>query len=118
MVILSLKGPSQAITERGLGPKVRGRSRNFNDINKFLVKRNYIFGTDNYGRDVFGRVMLGARVSMSIRVIAVLISLLIGVFIGLVSGYYGGLTDRILMMVINIFWSIPTLLLVIANSLT
>ena len=86
-------------------------------IEQFLIKRNYIFGTDNYGRDVFGRVMLGTRVSMSIGIIAVLISLLIGLFIGLTSGYYGGLTDKILMMVINIFWSIPTLLLVIAFSL-
>ena len=86
-------------------------------VNKFLIKRYYVFGTDNYGRDVFGRVMLGTRVSMSIGIIAVLISLLIGVFIGLISGYYGGLIDRILMMVINIFWSIPTLLLVIAFSL-
>ena len=86
-------------------------------IEQFLIKRNYIFGTDNYGRDVFGRVILGTRVSMSIGIIAVLISLLIGLFIGLTSGYYGGLTDKILMMVINIFWSIPTLLLVIAFSL-
>ena len=86
-------------------------------IDKFLIKRNYLFGTDNYGRDVFGRVMLGTRVSMSIGIIAVFISLLIGVFIGLISGYYGGLTDQILMMVINIFWSIPTLLLVIAFTL-
>ena len=86
-------------------------------IDEFLIKRNYLFGTDNYGRDVFGRVMLGTRVSMSIGIIAVFISLLIGVFIGLISGYYGGLTDQILMMVINIFWSIPTLLLVIAFTL-
>ena len=86
-------------------------------IDKFLIKRNYLFGTDNYGRDVFGRVMLGTRVSMSIGIVAVLISLLIGLLIGLTSGYYGGLTDKILMMVINIFWSIPTLLLVIAFSL-
>ena len=86
-------------------------------IDKFLIKRNYLFGTDNYGRDVFGRVMLGTRVSVSIGIIAVFISLLIGVFVGLISGYYGGLTDQILMMVINIFWSIPTLLLVIAFTL-
>ena len=85
--------------------------------NKFINERKFIFGTDSFGRDVFGRVMLGTRVSLFIGFIAVLISLLIGVTIGLVSGYYGGLIDDISMMIINIFWSIPTLLLVIAISL-
>ena len=61
--------------------------------------------------------MLGTRVSLFIGFIAVLISLMIGVTIGLVSGYYGGLIDDISMMIINMFWSIPTLLLVIAISL-
>ena len=55
--------------------------------------------------------------SLSIGIIAVLISLLIGIPIGLISGYYGGTIDKISMMIINIFWSIPTLLLVIAFSL-
>ncbi|MDA8589375.1 ABC transporter permease, partial [Flavobacteriaceae bacterium] len=66
---------------------------------------------------VFGRVILGTRVSISIGIISVLISLLIGMFIGLISGFYGGYIDKISMMIINIFWSIPTLLLVIAFSL-
>ena len=85
--------------------------------NKFINERKFIFGTDSFGRDVFGRVMLGTRVSLFIGFIAVLISLLIGVTIGLVSGYYGGFIDDVSMMVINMFWSIPTLLLVIAISL-
>lgn len=84
---------------------------------KYIKTRKYIFGTDNYGRDVFGRIVLGTRVSISIGIIAVLISLLIGVTIGLISGFYGGVIDKFFMMIINIFWSIPTLLLVIAFSL-
>jgi len=85
--------------------------------NKYINKRSFLFGTDSFGRDVFGRVMLGTRVSLFIGIIAVFISLLIGLSIGLISGYYGGLIDKLSMMVINIFWSIPTLLLVIAISL-
>ena len=86
-------------------------------VSNYIVNRKYLFGTDNYGRDVFGRIILGTRVSLSIGIIAVLISLLIGIPIGLISGYYGGTIDKISMMIINIFWSIPTLLLVIAFSL-
>ncbi|KRO88799.1 MAG: peptide transporter [Cryomorphaceae bacterium BACL29 MAG-121220-bin8] len=84
---------------------------------KYINKRSFLFGTDSFGRDVFGRVMLGTRVSLFIGLIAVFISLLIGLSVGLLSGYYGGLIDKISMMFINIFWSIPTLLLVIAISL-
>ena len=84
---------------------------------KYINNRSFLFGTDSFGRDVFGRVMLGTRVSLFIGLIAVFISLLIGLSVGLLSGYYGGLIDKISMMFINIFWSIPTLLLVIAISL-
>tara|TARA_X000000368_G_scaffold415084_1_gene406192 strand:+ start:1125 stop:2198 length:1074 start_codon:yes stop_codon:yes gene_type:complete len=85
---------------------------------KYIKKRIFIFGTDSFGRDVFGRVVLGTRVSLSIGFIAVLISLIIGLSIGMLGGYYGGLVDKIVMTTINVFWSIPTLLLVIAISVS
>ena len=88
-----------------------------NDLAKQYIKnRKFIFGTDSFGRDIFGRLVLGTRISLSIGFIAVIISLLIGLSIGLLGGYYGGLTDKIVVGIINIFWSIPTLLLVIAIS--
>ena len=84
---------------------------------KYISQRKFIFGTDSFGRDVYGRIVLGTRVSLSIGFIAVLISLVIGLSIGILGGYYGGLVDKIVMTIINIFWSIPTLLLVIAISI-
>jgi len=88
-----------------------------NDLKKqFIKNRKFIFGTDSFGRDVFGRLVLGTRISLTIGFIAVIISLLIGLSLGLLGGYYGGNTDKIIMGLINIFWSIPTLLLVIAIS--
>ena len=90
---------------------------NVHEIEKFISEKKFIFGTDIYGRDLFSRIILGTRVSLSIGLMAVFISNFIGIILGLISGYYGGYIDKVIVFVINIFWSIPTLLLVIALSL-
>ncbi len=90
---------------------------NVHDIEKFISEKKFIFGTDIYGRDLFSRIILGTRVSLSIGLMAVFISNFIGIILGLISGYYGGYIDKVIVWIINIFWSIPTLLLVIALSL-
>ncbi len=85
---------------------------------KYIKDSTFYFGTDLYGRDLFSRVILGSRVSISIGIMAVIISTLIGLFFGSIGGYFGGISDKIIMYILNVFWSIPTLLLVIAISLS
>ena len=75
-------------------------------------------GTDRYGRDIMSRLLVGARVSIAVGLVAVLLSLSIGIILGSLAGYFGGVVDNIVMWVINILWSIPTLLLVFAITLT
>ncbi len=71
------------------------------------------FGTDDMGRDMFGRVIYGARVSLTVGVLAVLIELLIGVALGAVSGFYGGPLDAVTMRVTDIFLAFPYILFAI-----
>ena len=94
------------------------KSLSKNEIeSKYITVRKFLFGTDVFGRDVFSRTVLGTRVSLSIGFIAVIISLVIGLIMGMLGGYYGGIIDKGIMTIINIFWSIPTLLLVIAITI-
>ncbi len=84
---------------------------------KNIEHRIYWLGTDRYGRDLLSRLLLGARVSFLVGFVSVFISLLIGVPLGALAGYFGGLLDKIVMWFINVVWSIPTLLMVIAITL-
>ena len=84
---------------------------------KYIKEKTFYFGTDKYGRDLLSRLLIGTRISFFIGFIAVFISLFIGISVGAIAGYYGGKIDALIMWMINITWSIPTLLLVIAITL-
>lgn len=82
-----------------------------------VISKRFVLGTDKYGRDIFSRILLGTRVSLSVGLITVIISLSIGLILGSLAGYYRGRLDDIIMWLINVIWSIPTLLLVFAITL-
>lgn len=86
-------------------------------VKTFIKEKRFILGTDKYGRDLLSRMLVGIRISFSIGFVAVFISLLVGISLGAVAGYYGGKIDAAIMWLINVTWSIPTLLLVIAITL-
>ncbi len=87
------------------------------DVSAFISEKTFVFGTDKYGRDLLSRILVGARISFFIGFVAVFISLVIGISLGSLAGYFGGKTDAFIMWIINVTWSIPTLLLVIAITL-
>jgi peptide/nickel transport system permease protein len=71
--------------------------------------RVYLFGADSIGRDVFSRMIYGTRVSMTIGLVGVAISLVLGIFLGGVSGYFGGWLDDVIQRVIDFIRSLPTI---------
>jgi ABC-type dipeptide/oligopeptide/nickel transport system permease subunit len=82
-----------------------------------VVTKNFWLGTDTYGRDILSRLIVGVRVSLSVGMITVIISLTIGLLLGSIAGYFRGRADNIIMWFMNVIWSIPTLLLVFAITL-
>jgi ABC-type dipeptide/oligopeptide/nickel transport system permease subunit len=87
------------------------------NITSQIVTKKYWLGTDAFGRDMLSRIIIGTRVSMMVGLVAVIISLTIGILLGALAGYYKGKTDAAIMWLINVTWSIPTLLLVFAITI-
>jgi peptide/nickel transport system permease protein len=82
-----------------------------------IITKTYLLGTDLLGRDLLSRLIIGTRISLGVGLVSVVISIIIGIFLGSIAGYYRGKTDAAIMWLLNVVWSIPTLLLVIAITL-
>ncbi|MDF3039321.1 MAG: putative dipeptide transporter, permease protein [Thermomicrobiales bacterium] len=76
--------------------------------------QSHLFGTDNLGRDIFSRVLYGARIDLQVGVISVVLPFLIGGLLGCLAGYYGGRTDSLIMRVTDVIQAFPFLILIIA----
>ena len=87
-------------------------------INKMqLPSAEHIFGTDNYGRDIFTRVLYGGRMSLLISLAAMIMSMIVGPLLGAIAAFYGKKVDSVIMRILDIFMSIPGLLLSVSVSI-
>ncbi|MCD8010771.1 MAG: ABC transporter permease [Lachnospiraceae bacterium] len=101
-----------------LAPVIAPYSYDAQDVTRKFMEpcREYIFATDELGRDIFSRILYGGRISLMVAVSATAISAFFGVILGAIAGFYGGRTDNIIMRCLDIFMAIPYLLLAIAVS--
>ncbi|KFC71317.1 Dipeptide transport system permease protein DppC [Devosia sp. LC5] len=83
--------------------------------NRFaLPNAGHLLGTDNFGRDLWSRMVFGARISLTIAIISVVCSAVVGTVVGLVAGYFGGWVDQLLMRITDIFLGFPAIVLALA----
>jgi peptide/nickel transport system permease protein len=87
------------------------------NIHLFSTNENvpiFLLGTDDVGRDVFSRLLIGSQISLSVGLVAIVITLSIGLFVGGIAGYYGGRIDNILMRLCEVLMSVPSFYLLLA----
>lgn len=96
--------------------KIAVASLHGTDKNDWYEEPLFLLGTDRFGRDMFSRLVYGMRVSLSVGLIAESIALSIGILLGSMAGYFRGWLDDVIMWLVNVVWSFPTILLVIAFS--
>ncbi len=87
------------------------------DSSQYITHHRFLLGTDKFGRDILSRLTIGVRVSLAVGLVTVVLSVLVGVVLGSAAGYFGGGIDKLIMWLVNVIWSIPTLLLVFAITL-
>lgn len=92
-------------------------NNNPSTLQKNIITKKYWLGTDKFGRDILSRLIIGTRVSLAVGLIAMLISLTLGILLGALAGYFRGWVDEVIMWLVNVTWSIPTLLLVFAITM-
>lgn len=108
IIYLDLNGDKQEITKRELFKKLKTEN---------IEHRTFLLGTDRAGRDLLSRLIYGARISLSIGFISVIISLSVGISLGALAGFFGGVVDNFILWIMTVVWSIPSVMLVIAISL-
>jgi oligopeptide transport system permease protein len=77
------------------------------------INESYLIGADKLGRDLFSRILYGARISLAVALVGPAISLAVGIIVGLVAGYIGGKVDNLLMRLVDVMYAFPTMLLII-----
>ncbi len=121
---LTMKNDSVTIYQSGVSKSFPGEKIIFIDGQPKIESKTFILGTDELGRDIFSRIVYGARISIVIGIFSVLLSFVLGLLFGFIAGYYGGYYDLVMSRITDMFMTVPSIFFVImalaffGNSLT
>ncbi|MCQ2427836.1 MAG: ABC transporter permease [Clostridia bacterium] len=111
-IVSVYEADGREVVARGIRPQIPALGIDGGDKTGHFADRTFIFGTDDLGRDLWTRTWYGARVSLIIAFVTIIVDMIIGMSYGLVSGWFGGMTDIIMQRIVEIANSIPRLVIV------